>query len=590
MKINKALILIMLFGILSVFSVSANTFDHSTCTNFFNVTINNPNSNTITDAGFFSQAFNFTTPLPNSSCSNFHLVNNTEDEIQITNTTSCSITNGSLVTFDLGKGNFISSASSTTWKMYTGCTLGRVPENKSRLYNEYDGFEGLANSTDICSATNWSCFDVGTTVNTGETNSTTSMSGEKMLILKSVGNFGDVYRGLRTYGNGTLKFLFNLQNSVNWQGGLVRYTGQNTGYCGGWLDTGFVLRRGACLGGDTFASGAVPNLTSGLTSNITLIFNGTNITQCKENTCVSGTDSTYTVGNVGLFTDNGQVEFVDEFRFMAQDNTSGISFSQSALQDIETRPIVKQLSATPSTQNQSFPLTLKANVTDSDGVSAVRFETSISGNLTNFTGTLVSGFYEVNVTSAVIGNHTYRVFANDSANNVNNTETGTFQIILYDVTPPRVVPQTSFPNAQFQNVSVELRVNVTDTSSINLVRFETNILGNKTNYTATLMSGLYKANVSTESLGNFTYRVYARDSNLNVNNTEVGAFQTILNTQQGFAYTSQYSTQDAQEAGQDIAISPLIQLALLFPLLVLMVVVLYAIHLANKKLKKANVK
>jgi hypothetical protein len=94
-----------------------------------------------------------------------------------------------------------------------------------------------------------------------------------------------------------------------------------------------------------------------------------------------------------------------------------------------TAPSVTSLSDSPDTQGFGENVTINCNVTDAVGVNIVLIGiTPPSDGETNYTMTDAAPVFSYNYLDYTNGSYSYRIYANDSADNWNSTETGTFEL------------------------------------------------------------------------------------------------------------------------------------------------------------------
>src|SRR3989344_998404 len=150
-----------------------------------------------------------------------------------------------------------------------------------------------------------------------------------------------------------------------------------------------------------------------------------------------------------------------------------------------------------------------------------------SGASFNATPTNISGTWQLlyNVSSLAEGSHTVTVFANDTANNINMTQSISF---ITDFTAP-TVSWVNNNNSNYSRTSSNQSFNVT----INELNYVKSVLlsfdngsGTGFNATATNFSGRWQVlyNVSTLAEGANAVTVFANDSAGNLNQTEQRSF------------------------------------------------------------------
>ena len=128
-----------------------------------------------------------------------------------------------------------------------------------------------------------------------------------------------------------------------------------------------------------------------------------------------------------------------------------------------------------------------------------------------------------NKTGLSDGTYTYRVYANDSAGNMNVTET---RNITIDTTPPLVTTLNADPDPVEVYNLINVSVTVTDATIVDVVLIEIEQPNSiRTNYTVTRAGNTYYNDaINTTQLGIHTYRIYANDTSGNINDTESSTF------------------------------------------------------------------
>jgi len=223
--------------------------------------------------------------------------------------------------------------------------------------------------------------------------------------------------------------------------------------------------------------------------------------------------------------------------FIANDSSNNLNVSVSVTFTVlfnETQPPkVTGLGVSPGSGNITEQFMLRANVTDNESTDTVFAQVTFPVNGTGFNLTMQnwSGVeYNVTYTPAIVddaGTYTFLVIANDSNNNINNSESVTF--LVNDTTIPRVEFASVLPITGSLGQVFNISVNVTDnkkdtnagidtiTANVSLPNgtFEffslVNGTGNTYNFTfATLVSG---------SAGTYNISFFANDTGDNVNDS-----------------------------------------------------------------------
>ncbi|MBU0456662.1 MAG: LamG domain-containing protein [Nanoarchaeota archaeon] len=191
----------------------------------------------------------------------------------------------------------------------------------------------------------------------------------------------------------------------------------------------------------------------------------------------------------------------------------------------DEKPSVIDITPTPSSINQTQTTNITANITDNVEVDNATINITYSNSSTFNYQMIKDGgdiwYYEftplINYPS---GTYTVRIIANDTSNNINNTETSSFTVS--DVTNPNVTlnsPTDNYANDTADPLSVTFNCSVTDNynlTNISLYITNSNNLSFSLNQTTSL-SGASGSAEWTVSLGNgnYTWNCLAYDSDGN---------------------------------------------------------------------------
>ena len=247
-------------------------------------------------------------------------------------------------------------------------------------------------------------------------------------------------------------------------------------------------------------------------------------------------------------------------------NTFGVSKSRTLIID-NTAP---KVNITNPTNNSNFNVgtqPFNSTIMETNTVNFVRFSFDNStGNGFNLTPTNVSGNWNFNLdlSSLIEGKHILTVFANDSVNNLNDTE---FIQFIIDRTSPSVNFSAPFKDRNFTITSSNQTFNATVrdlNSSVDVVLFSfDNSTGTGFNITVTNQSGYWAAsyNVSILSEGKHVVTVIANDSVNNYNKSEKVSFTVdnslpaaIITTIGGKNYSKLSSNQTISATISDLTI------------------------------------
>jgi len=189
-----------------------------------------------------------------------------------------------------------------------------------------------------------------------------------------------------------------------------------------------------------------------------------------------------------------------------------------------------------ATFEQYAIVNITANVTDEIAVSVVTANiTAPNGSVfqltlrndTNITKNFNASFYN----TETIGTYTIQIFSNDSSNNVNSTQTGTF--VVGDIVFPAVTNVLPASGSNFSDYSiVNISVNVSDDRLVSIVQINVTLPnGTIRQFTLDNMSA-QRYNLTfdvTNLVGIYSVRVIANDTTNNVNSSETTSF-TIGNS------------------------------------------------------------
>ncbi|MBI4448804.1 S8 family serine peptidase [Candidatus Woesearchaeota archaeon] len=285
--------------------------------------------------------------------------------------------------------------------------------------------------------------------------------------------------------------------------------------------------------------------TFNISANVSDNTNGTTVSTVVANVTVPGGAVTSLVmirqGTSAVFSAEFNTTLTSaggnySYRIIATDSFSNVNLTQTSTFIVNdgTAPLVANLSSLIVIGNQTQSFNISAAATDNGAVDAVRF------NIINTSGVVIATLLGTpsggarfaavfNTTSSTSpGNYTYRVLANDTAGNVNETITSSF--IVNDVTAPTVENLSSFPINGNQSNTFNVSAAVSDTTILGTVLFN---ISNSTNVVVSTLVGVSIGNerflaqfntTSSASPGNYTYRIIANDSSGNTNTILLSTF------------------------------------------------------------------
>lgn len=197
----------------------------------------------------------------------------------------------------------------------------------------------------------------------------------------------------------------------------------------------------------------------------------------------------------------------------------------------DTTPPSVLLNSPTNTTYSSSTVVVNATVTDSgSGVQVALFEVDSLYNTTLIRQTGTNFYYNDITSFTPDGSHKIRIYANDTAGNVNGSQT---QFFTADTTAPTVVINSP-TNTTYSTASIGINATVTDiTSSVQTVLCEIDDL-----YNVTLIhvgaNFYWNDTVSFTPNGSHSVRIYANDTVGNMNHSQTQLFN--VNTTQPTNY------------------------------------------------------
>lgn len=222
---------------------------------------------------------------------------------------------------------------------------------------------------------------------------------------------------------------------------------------------------------------------------------------------------------------------------------NNISVSVLSIPDTTPPNVTLLIPAQNTVFNHSMAIEIAVNVSDNQsGISFVFANVTLLSNLSTYTLTLTNGTNyntKFNISYTIpnsTGIYNISFFANDTRNNINNTERTNITVIDPDFTAPNVTQLVPILNSVFNHsMSIEIATNVTDNESgISVVFANVTILSNLSTYTLTLVNSTgnnNKFNISyiiPNSTGVYNVTFFANDTVNLINNTERTNFTVIL--------------------------------------------------------------
>ncbi len=196
----------------------------------------------------------------------------------------------------------------------------------------------------------------------------------------------------------------------------------------------------------------------------------------------------------------------------------------------ETPPTIKEVVTTPSTQESGALVNISVNVTDNVGVDTVYVkiinpDSQIIGNYSmNYDE--INGAYFYNSVYLSPGIYTFFIWAKDTSNIWNSTQSAPSQFVIQDTTIPTIIYT---PNPSTQELGKKVNITTIVTDNVNVAEVWVQIFdpddSELENITMNLLNSTdnYWYNITCFSLGNYEYIIWVKDSSENWN-FAVGSF------------------------------------------------------------------
>ncbi len=219
---------------------------------------------------------------------------------------------------------------------------------------------------------------------------------------------------------------------------------------------------------------------------------------------------------------------IHEFRIWANDTSNNWNSSPlDSFQIIDsTPPEITQVSASPNPQELGGYVNITALLSDNENISTVWVNITGFGNYSMEYDQLSSSYY-FNRTYSILGEHEFRIWANDTSDNWNSSILVTFQII--DTALPEIIQVSAVPDPQEFGGYVNITAIVNDNENISGVWVEINGFGNFT-MEYDQLSGRYYFNRTYSILGEHQFVISANDTSDNWNSSLQENFQIIDTT------------------------------------------------------------
>ncbi|MFC1734291.1 hypothetical protein ACFL6I_28645, partial [candidate division KSB1 bacterium] len=280
---------------------------------------------------------------------------------------------------------------------------------------------------------------------------------------------------------------------------------------------------------DTINQGQTTNITANVTDNLGVI------SVLAEITFSNGTAINYTmesavtdIWNYTFYTTPNHPGGVYQVRIIATDTTNNVNASETTtftVNDI-TRPRVTEVAPNATWYNLSTEVNITTRVIDETGISEVLANVTwdATSQVLVMTDDDNDDVYNASFSSTtLIGRYNITIIANDTSNNVNNTETAYFYI--NDTLPPygnNTRVNISTGSAYDPNGAYQFNFSWYDNYALDTIIIEHNLTGTLQTYSITgNQSNEYYYNYPTTlAVGLYVLREYANDTTGNLNQTE----------------------------------------------------------------------
>ena len=186
-----------------------------------------------------------------------------------------------------------------------------------------------------------------------------------------------------------------------------------------------------------------------------------------------------TIGTTEILTVDSLIIGTHNINLTVDDGDGGVDWAVVAIVIRDnTNPVINSINDTPDPVNQGATINITANVTDNTAVDTVFFSIDGGANATP-TGQAGDLYWYTGAATAVLGFHTYTVYANDTAGNDATPASGNYT--AKDVTPPATVTGLG----ETSNSTTWIQWNWTNPADADF------------NHTEVYINGTWAANVST---------------------------------------------------------------------------------------------
>lgn len=197
-------------------------------------------------------------------------------------------------------------------------------------------------------------------------------------------------------------------------------------------------------------------------------------------------------------------------------------------------PEIANVSDQPDPQITGNYVNITADITDNIGVGSVMvnitFPDTSTSNVSMTAGAGDEYFY--NTTYAQLGTHTYIIYANDSAELLNQSSSATFLIQSTDSDPPEIANISDQPDPQNQNGYVNITADITDATGFYEIKVNITFPDTSTSNVSMVQGAVNEwfYNTTYTSAGQYSYYIWANDTN-DYGNTSSAYYFNITDTE-----------------------------------------------------------
>lgn len=246
-----------------------------------------------------------------------------------------------------------------------------------------------------------------------------------------------------------------------------------------------------------------------------------------------------------------------------QNKTSNMGCNMTVYPRVTFRaipPEITNISCTPNIQEVHNYVNITAFISDNAMVNDVYVNIMSNSNLFgNFSMTGIeldvngNGIYYYNTSYSDLGNYSYYIWANDTSDNQNKSDT--YQFIIQDTTPPQISDVQDSMDPQEVYGYVNITCNVKDNVDVNAVKVNiTDPNGGTTNISMIKIGDhSYYYNTSYSLLGAYPYYIWTNDTSGNGNKSDTKHFTIQDTTEPEISNVQAYPSIQAQNSWINIS-------------------------------------